>query len=204
MLGALDKKMAGNIVKNPPRFSMTKNYEMYKKELESWKAITSIEAAKLGRVVALSLPEEDPSGIRQKVFNSVNLDGADGYKNLIAFMDKEFKKDEISDMCEKIRKFMKLHKAKDQTIQQYISEFDQAYQSAKNTGLTDLPDQYLMYMLLENALLKDQDYRLVLTSIDLTKENTLYKQSKESLVKFFGALKPSVDKSGDVRCDVNT
>ena len=82
---------------------MTKNYEMYKKELESWKAITSIEAAKLGRVVALSLPEEDPSGIRQKVINSVNLDGADGYTNLIAFMDKEFKKDEISDMCEKIR-----------------------------------------------------------------------------------------------------
>ena len=85
MLGALDKKMGGDIVKNPPRFSMTKNYEMYKKELESWKAITSVEEAKLGRVIALSLPEDCSSGIRQKVFNSVNLDGNDGYKNLIEF-----------------------------------------------------------------------------------------------------------------------
>ena len=61
---------------------MDKNYEVYKKELDAWKAITSIDADKLGRVVALSLPENDASDIRNKVFNAVNLDGNDGYKNV--------------------------------------------------------------------------------------------------------------------------
>ena len=153
--------MAGNIIKNPPKFSMDKNYEVYKQELDAWKAITSIDADKLGRVVALSLPENDASDIRNKVFNAVNLDGNDGYKNVVAFLDSEFKKDAVSDMCDKIRAFMKLHKNSSQTMQQYISEFDRAYTTAKNGGLTDLPQQYLMYMLMENALLKDQVFRLV-------------------------------------------
>ena len=117
-------------------------------------------------------------------------------------LEAEFAKDEISDMCEKIRKFMKLHKTKDQTIQQYISSFDQAYTSAQNSGLTALPDQYLMYMLLENSQMKDQDYRLVLTSIDLSKANTLYSQAKKSLIKFFGALKPSQHEAGDLKCEI--
>ena len=43
--------MAGNIIKNPPKFSMDKNYDVYKKELDAWKAITSVDANKLGRVV---------------------------------------------------------------------------------------------------------------------------------------------------------
>ena len=183
--------MAGNIIKNPPKFSMDKNYEVYKKELDAWKAITSIDADKLGRVVALSLPENDASDIRNKVFNAVNLDGNDGYTNVVAFLDSEFKKDAVSDMCDKIRAFMKLHKNSSQTMQQYISEFDRAYTTAKNGGLTDLPQQYLMYMLMENALLKDQDFRLVLSSIDFTKTDSLYKHTKEALIKFFGSLKPA-------------
>ena len=121
------------------------------------------------------------------------MEGNDGYKNYVAFMDKHFKKESISDMCEAIRSFMKLSKSEDQTMSDYLSTFDSMYNRACTKGLTDLPQPYLMFLVLENAHLDVQDYRLVLTSIDFKKVDDLYDQARESLIKYFGALKPQTN-----------
>ena len=54
--------------------------------------------------------------------------------------------------------------------------------------MTVLPQAYLMFLVLENAHLEDQDYRLVLTAIDFKKADTLYEQARDGLIKYFGAL----------------
>ena len=176
--------------KNPPKFSSTKDYQTYKKELETWTKITKHDKKNWGNMIALSLPDQDPSDIRRKVFAAVDFDEEAGYKNLLDYMDEEFDKDKVQDTCEKIRALVNYKKDPCMNMKTYISGFDAKYVLAKKAGLTDLPQEYLMYHLMENCLLSDVNYRLVLSSIDLEKKNTLYKQAKTSLMKYFGSMRP--------------
>ena len=57
-----------------PKFSSGKPFERCKTEIEIWSEATDITTAKQGLVVALSLPEDDSSQIRDKVFTEVPKD----------------------------------------------------------------------------------------------------------------------------------
>ena len=150
-----------NVSKIPPKFSSEKNYAQWKKELEAWTCITTHDGSFSGKIIALNLPENKTSNIREKAF-SLNLEPLvntenpslsnekQGYDNLIAFMDEEFLKDNITDMCEHIRKFMKLEKKKDEKMKSYVSNFEAAYKKVKEKGLPELPHTYHMYQLLKN------------------------------------------------------
>ena len=61
--------------KNPPQFeSTTKPYERYIEKLKAWCMVTDLDKEKQGIAIGLSLPENDPSVVRDKVFNDVTLD----------------------------------------------------------------------------------------------------------------------------------
>jgi pyruvate-formate lyase len=179
-----------NVSKIPPKFSSEKNYALWKKELEAWTCITSHAKKDWGKIIALNLPENDPSNIREKAF-SVNLEATNenekqGFDNLLKFMDDEFKKDSITDMCEHIRKFMKLEKKEEERMKVYVSNFEAAYQVAKEKGLPELPHAYRMYQLLENAKITDHEYMMVLTGIS-SDSTDLYNDAKKSLLKLFNS-----------------
>ena len=73
-----------------PSFSSEKPYERYKFELQAWSATTSTEKAKQGLTVALSLPEDDATNIRDKVFSELDLEELKkdtGLTTLIAYFD---------------------------------------------------------------------------------------------------------------------
>ena len=166
------------LVKNPPKFSHDKSYNIYKAELEAWKSVVDIDEKKLGSIIALSLPENDPSDIRHRVFASIDVKADDGFTKLIEFLDQEYEKDKTQDMCEKIRAFMHYKRKEDMSMQNYIAGFDAAYRIAKNKGLPEMPEPYLMFQIMENSLLSDNEYRMVLTSVDMTKEKEMYKSTK--------------------------
>ena len=176
--------------KNPPRFSSGKDYQTYKLELQTWTKVTKHDKKLWGNIVALSLPENDPSDIRRKVFAAVSTDEDAGYENLIKFMDEEFEKDQVLDCCEKIRMLVTHKKEPGTSMRQYITGFDAKYTLAKKSGLTDLPQEYLMFHIMENCKLTANEYRLVMSGIDMSKKETLYKQTKTSLLKFFASMKP--------------
>ena len=90
---------------NPPKFSSEKEYERYKVELQAWARITEVKKDKQGIAVALSLPEEDATGIRERVFNEIAMDDLvkeDGLNQLIEFFDKHLGKNELEDSMEKL------------------------------------------------------------------------------------------------------
>ena len=65
--------------------------------------VTYLEKEKLGIAIALSLPENDPSEVRDEVFNEVTLDKlnkTDGVKTLLTYLDSLFKKDELNEFYE--------------------------------------------------------------------------------------------------------
>ena len=95
--------------KNPPKFdSINKPYDRYIEELKTWCFVTELEKERQAPAVILSFPEEDPSGIRDKVFNELKLDEVSqkyGIKKLITYLDKLFKKDELSEVYERYTLF---------------------------------------------------------------------------------------------------
>ncbi|CAC5381858.1 unnamed protein product [Mytilus coruscus] len=73
-------------------------------ELLAWKEITDLDKKKQGVVIALSLPEDDESKIREKEFDQISLDDLKkdtGLTTLITFMDKHLAKDDLADSLAK-------------------------------------------------------------------------------------------------------
>ena len=70
-----------------PKFSSDKPYERYKQEIKAWSKTTSTEGKKQGLSVALSLPEDDPSNIRDKVFNELDLDTLEVDDGITVFLN---------------------------------------------------------------------------------------------------------------------
>ena len=105
-----------NNYKNPPVFdSNLKPYEQYIEELKAWCLVTDLPKQKQGVAITLELPESDASGIRGKVFNEITLTslGAEnGVDKLIEYMDKLFKKDELSEVHERFIQFERYKKTR--------------------------------------------------------------------------------------------
>ena len=172
----------------PPTFKSGKSYERYKQELLAWREVTDISKEKQGISVALSLPEDDESGIREKVFDEVDLaelKAEAGFEKLVEFLDKQLKKDDLSDCLEKFEDFEDFERASGQTIQDYKSKFDQKYNKIVKLRMT-LPAPVLAFKLLRKAKITREEKLLVLTGLDYTKQESMYDQAKESLKKFIG------------------
>ena len=68
------------------------NYERYWMEFEAWREIADLPKAKQGIAVALPLPPESSSDIRDEVFEQItitDLKAENGFETLLAFLDRE-------------------------------------------------------------------------------------------------------------------
>ena len=117
------------------------------------------------------------------------MKGDAGYANQIKFLDDEFQEHELHEIHNKIRDFTKNNKKTDQTYQQYISSFDNSYCQAKQAGLTEMPQAYLMFQLLKNSGLSESDQRLCQTDISFSDLTKLYENTKKAIIKYFGNKK---------------
>lgn len=174
--------------KVPPVFTTQKPYSRWVDEIKAWEALTDLDKNKRGIAIALSLPEEGQSSIRDKVFSDLTLDALkadDGVNQLIAFMDKIFKKDELSEAYEAYTEFDRFRRSKVSSMENYVTEFEKLYNKTKKFKM-DLPQPVLAFKLLECSELDMKDRQLVLTGVDYSKVDELFKQMSTSLKKFFG------------------
>ena len=91
-----------------PQFTTKKSFEKYKQELEWWASVTDVPKKKQALVVALDLPDEHESGIREKVTEQLtreDLEVDDGMEILIKFLQKQFGMDELASSLEKYEDF---------------------------------------------------------------------------------------------------
>ena len=186
----------GNPRKNPPKFSV-KRYERYRCELLAWIEIADFEADKLGSVIALELPTSEEEGdIRGKVFEDLGdaIRGANGATALVAWLDKHYRVDKITRTVNKIRTMMNTRRNKDHEVGMYLSAFDVAYNSLNSDGQTRLPQAFLMFLLLENAGLTENEQQLIMSGVDTMAPGTLYDQARRGLTKIMGSAKKKTDK----------
>ena len=173
---------------NPPAFNKDKNYERFKQELLAWKEITDLRQDKQGIAIALSLPDEDESKIREKVFDQIPLDDLksdDGFTVLLNFLDKHLAKDDLSDSLEKFEDFEDFKRAEGQSINEYVATFDAKYRKVEKKKMT-LPSEILAFKLIRKANITKEEKLLVLTGMNYDNKGTLYEEAKKSLKKFKG------------------
>ena len=150
-IGSRGKKKM-NSYKNPPEFnSQTKPYDHYIEELKGWCIVTELDKKKRGIAIALSMPENDPSGVRDKIFNDISLEQLNtdgGVDILINYMNSLFKRDELSDVYEQYLNFDRFSREAKQKMEEFILEFEKCYNRIKQKEMA-LPMCVLAFKLLD-------------------------------------------------------
>ena len=200
--GSLSKhilKMADNIsdpIKKPPRFSEQLCYETFKTKSMAWQKVTSVKKESQGLVLALNLPTSEANSIGERIFQELSiseLEGESGSEHFWTYMDKQFQKDSMVQMCENIKEFTLFKRKESQPIKDYINEFESLYMKAKKKGLTGLPAEYLTFLLFENSGLETKDQRLAMVEVDFSQKDEMFEKSKKNLMKLFGGIKSLTD-----------
>ena len=188
----IDPVMAMRI--DPPNLG-SKTYELYRQELLAWREVTELRKEKQGIAIALSLPENDKTQIREKVFDQIPIDDLkedDGLNTLIAFLDDHLKKDDLADGLEKFEEFEDFQRKSDMSITEYIASFDSRYRKIEKLKMV-LPSEILAFKLLKKANISKEEKMLVLTGMNYGNKNTLYEAAKSSLKKFKGGIAEEQD-----------
>ena len=198
--------MATSKIKVPVFDSVNKSYDMYCQEIDMWKIITKVDVKQRGVILAYELPLDDPSDIRSKLFNEVNLDdlNADnGLEVFITYMDKHFKTDDLTETYQRYIEFDRCERGvteKDESIKNFVGRFDKLYTMAKKKGIT-LPNIVLAFKLLDAAKLSEFDRKCILLEMDFEKKDTLFEGVKKSLIKFKGKEVITTGVKQDTTCD---
>lgn len=129
----------------------------------------------------MSLPENDESQIREKVFDQLNLEDLKkktGLKILIEFLDKHLAKDDLADSLEKFEDFEDFKRSDGQSINEYISIFDAKYRKIEKKNMK-LPPEILAFKLLRRSQISKEERMIVLTGMNFENKETLYEEAKK-------------------------
>ena len=133
---------------NPPVFNREeKNFDRWKTEVTLWSEVTDVAKAKMGIAVALSLPENDKSRIREQVMEEMELatlKADDGLEKLLTFMEGKIGKDTMEDSLEKYEEVKNCRREKDQKISPFIIDFEQKYNRILKKGIK-LPERNSLF-----------------------------------------------------------
>ena len=179
-------------IKKPPKFSENLCYETFKTKSKAWQIVTSVKKDYQGLVLALNLPNNEANCIGERMFQELSLDdlkGEDGAAKFLEYMDNQYLKDDMVLMCDSIKAFTALKRKDSQPIKDYINEFESLYMKAKKKGLTDLPPEYLTFLLFEKCDLDVKDQRLAMVEVDFSIKEEMFKKSKKNLMNLFGGIK---------------
>ena len=141
--------MPESLVKEPPRFNTDRSYDRYENEVDTWSSITTVAEAKQGTLLVLSLPDSGKYGdLKGKVMDGCEYQGETCLKNVKEFFKLHIGQDSVSEVVDKIRTFMGVTRKPDQTVREYVSNFESSYSLAKSkAGMAELPSLFLMWVL---------------------------------------------------------
>ena len=95
-------------IKKPPRFSEQLRYETFKTKSMAWQRVTSFKKELHRLVLALNLATSEANSIGERIFQELSipdLEGEIGSEHFWTYMDKQFQKDSMVQMCIIIKDF---------------------------------------------------------------------------------------------------
>ena len=173
---------------DPPLLTRTASYEQWKLETRAWTLITDLSREKQAIAVALHLPTDHESKIKEKVFEQLELEELQkesGLSTLFDFLDKHLQKDRLTDILEKFEDFENYKRKDGQSMHEYVCLFDFKYKKIDKLQI-NLPPEILAFRLLQGANISRQEQLIILTRIDYEKKATMYEEAKTMLKRFAG------------------
>ena len=89
-----------------------------------------------------------------------------------------------------------------QSMQDFISNFDTKYNRIGKMDDMKIPVPILAFMLLKKANISKEEKMLVLTGMDFNEKSELYEQAKRSLIKFKGEQRTGAKSVTEVNQDI--
>ena len=175
-----------SMLKTPPKFNTERSLDRFINEVEIWRKVTTIPKESQGIILTIHLPDDGKYGdLKGRVMQMVDIEGEEGLDRVLTYLKENIGSDTTTDVFEKIQAFMKTTRKSGQTVRDFVSDFDTAYHVAQNKAkLQASPGPFLMYALLSNAKVSEHDWKLCLSSIDLSTPNEVYDQTKKALLKY--------------------
>ena len=173
-----------------PTLNELTNYELWKQETLAWTVKPDLGKEKQAVAVALNLPGDGKNKIKEKVFCELKLDdlnSENGMCILFEFLDKYLLDDELMTSLNKFEDFDNFERKQGQNIREYVANFELKVSKLEKLNIK-LPSEILALKLLRKANLSKQDRMIVLTGVNFADKGNIYKEMKNSLIKFMGEL----------------
>lgn len=178
---------ANSVGDGVPIYRKGKSWDLFHKEIEAWCYTTSVKTEKRALRIAVKLPEGPENRLlKERLFTelSVNeLKGADGMVRLIEFLEKNLKVEDLEDSVDKWETVENTFRRDDQSMAEFIDDFDYKYQCVESKGTKLAPD-ILAFMMLKRANITHDEKLLVLTGMDFDSKETLFSDAKKALKKY--------------------
>ena len=163
--------------KAPPKLESSKNYEDWKKKVNIWNRISTLDAKSKSSQVFMSLTGEAEDAVLELEENEIYAD--DGLQKILERLDRLYKKDETLQKVHHLEAFESYKKTDEMTILQHIVKFDQLYNKISKYGST-LSDDILAFKLMKSANLLPADEKLAKACTEMS-----YDAMKTQLKKIF-------------------
>ena len=168
-------------MKLPPEPSSCDSYDLWRQDIEVWAELTETPVAKRG--LALQYACRTNKRLHKAVLKipSEQVKCNEGLENVLKVIDTFHKVDKKESAVKSYKEFLSLKRKQDQTIADFILEFDEISNETKSNG-NSLSDDLLAYQLLESVNISETDVRVIRTStVQLT-----YKNVQDALRRSFG------------------
>ena len=174
--------MAQGAKKVPVFDSKSEDYETWKKDIQIWSRLTDIEKKKQALAVHLSL-----SGRARQATSELKIDQLEsdnGLKTLLEKLDRIFMQDENWKCFNAYLDFENLRKSSDQSVDEFLSEFDLKHYKLKECGVT-LPDAIIACRLIKSCNLSEVHFKLCLSTVP----KMTFEDMRRTLNKIFSDTK---------------
>ena len=168
-------------------------YEDWSFHVELWiKALDFCKKEKEGRGYRLfeKLCDVKEKGVGEKLTvttqnGEIDLFGSQGAEQILQVLDRSFKKDDLSIVCEVWSTFIHIIREPFDKMDEFIAKFEKKVTDLIRCGI-DLPQVVLAMQIIDAANITDKEKQIVLTAVHYSKKDQMFDQSKSALRKIFG------------------
>ena len=153
---------SGGSLQRPRSFDSSMTYESWKKQIQLWQICCRLEKKQQAPALVLSLEGKSKEACLELDISELNSD--DGVQKVLTKLDGLYKKDENQLIYVSLKKFEKHLRQTNQTLDDYINEFERLHNKLKHYGI-EYPDTAVAYRLLEGANLPKDTNKLVRTTV---------------------------------------
>ena len=147
-------------VTQPPLLSDVENrYIAWKEDMDIWDSFSTLQYVRKGPALYLSLPKNIQDQARSRV-TLEQMKAATGLQFVLATLDELYKKEDVMCLYEAFEKFKKCKRRKEQTISDFINEFELLNNKLVEQDMR-IPDKFLGIKLLKSANLPESKEQLM-------------------------------------------